>query len=74
MYFKPSEAKEIQEKFGLTDIRPSDFFITLNMSYNDYKNIFGDNLEMYVKYAEAFIKDEDAKEDKVFLYFMTIPK
>ena len=74
MYFSPSEAREIQQKYAIDDIRPTDFFITLNMAYNDYKSVFGDNLEMYVKFAEAFIQDEDAKEDKVFLYFMTIPK
>ena len=73
-YFTMNEAREIQQKYGLEDINPINFFIVLNMSYNDYKSVFGDNLEMYVRFTEAFIKDEDAKPDKIFLYFTQIPK
>ena len=40
----------------------------------DYQDIFEENIDMYVKYAKNFIMDEDGKEDKVFLYFTTIPK
>lgn len=46
----------------------------MNMAYSDYKEIFGDNLELYVKFSKAFIKDEDAKEGKVYLYFTEISK
>jgi hypothetical protein len=45
----------------------------MNSAYNDYKNIFGEDLDIYIKYAKEFIEDEDGRDDKVFLYFTTIP-
>lgn len=58
----------------MQDINPIDFYIVMNSAYNDYKELFRDNLEMYVVYSQLFIEDEDAKKDKVFLYFTKIPE
>ena len=69
-----NETQQIQEQFGISNINPVDFYIVMNSAYNDYQNLFNDNVEMYVRYSEDFINDEDAKSDKVFLYFMNIPK
>ena len=44
----------------------------MNQAYNDYKDLFNENIEMYARYANDFINDEDAKKDKVFLYFTQI--
>lgn len=68
------EIQDIQEQYGITDINPIDIYVVLNSAYNDYKNLFGDKLEMYVKFADDFINDEDANPDKVFIYFMNIPE
>ena len=46
----------------------------MNSAYNDFYDLFGEELENYVRYSKMFIKDDDAKEDKVFLYFVNIPK
>lgn len=67
------ETKQIQSQYGMNDISPADFFIVLNMAYNDYNDIFNENIEMYVRFVDDFINDEDAKEDKTFIYFTTIP-
>ena len=53
---------------------PNEFNVVMNMAYSDYSEVFGDNLDMYAKFSKAFIKDEDAKEGKVFTYFNEIPK
>lgn len=74
MRWSLEESREVQNEFGLDNIDDLDFWVVLNSAYNDYKDIFGDNLEMYSRYAKDFIRDEDAKEGKVFLYFTTIPK
>ena len=66
------ETQRIQEEYGLNDIRPVDFFIVMNAAYNDYKDLFDENVEMYVRFTNDFINDEDAKEDKVFIYFTEI--
>ena len=66
------ETQRIQDEYGLNDIRPVDFFIVMNAAYNDYKDLFDENVEMYVRFTNDFINDEDAKEDKVFNYFTQI--
>ena len=74
MRWNIEETERLQRERGLNDIRPVDFFVVMNSAYNDYKNVFGDNIEMYIRYADAFINDEDARRDKVLQYFMIIPK
>lgn len=65
-----NEATEIKEQYGLNDIKAADFYAVMNSGYNDYRDIFNDNTELYVKFTIDFIKDEDAKEDKVLTYFV----
>lgn len=66
------ETKKLQEQYGL-NVRDVDFYIVMNSAYNDYYDIFGENIDDYIKFSLDFINDEDAKQDKVFLYYTTIP-
>lgn len=68
------EIRRIQNQYGLESIREVDFWIVMNAAYNDFRDIFDDNVDLYVKYTRDFIEDEDAKEGKVFLYFINIPR
>lgn len=68
------ETRQIQEEYGLQHLNPIDFYVVINSAYNDYKELFRDNVDMYIKFTQLFMEDEDAKKDKVFLYFMNIPK
>lgn len=68
------ETEQMQRDYGINDIKPVDFYAIMNMAFNDFRNVFGDNLETYIRYTEAFINDEDAKQGKVLNYFLTIPK
>ena len=75
------EAKQIQEDFGIENIKPIDFFVVLNSKYNDNRDTverFTDNneeaLELYICLTKDFILDPDAIQDKVFAYFTTIPE
>jgi hypothetical protein len=52
----------------------TDFFVVINSAFNDYRDLFGDDLSNYVKFTDEFINDEDAKKGKVFKYFTTIVK
>lgn len=72
MRWSMEETQDMQNQYGLNDIRPIDFFVVINSAYNDYKDIFNENIEMYIRFANDFINDEDASPDKVFLYFTTI--
>ena len=72
--WKYDEVKRIQEERGLNNISTPDFYSTMNMAYNDYHNMFGEDIENYIKFTLDFIEDEDAKEGKVFKYFTEIVK
>ena len=74
MRWSLEETKKMQEQMMIDNVRPIDFFVVINSAYNDYKNIFDENVDMYVKFTIDFIEDEDAKDDKVFNYFTTIPE
>ena len=66
------ESRNLQEQRGINDIDPIEFFVVLNSAYNDYKDIFSEDVEGYIRFTIDFIKDEDAKEGKVFTYFTQI--
>ena len=68
------DTEKIQRDYNIQGIRPEDFFVVMNQAFNDFRNVFGDNIENYIRYTEAFIQDEDAVENKVFKYFMMIPR
>lgn len=72
--FSVENAREIQDRYGMNNINLWDYYTVLNMAYNDYRDLFNDNVEMYAMFVRDFIEDEDAKEGKTFKYFMTIPK
>lgn len=66
-----AQTSEVKNQYGLSDIDEVDFYIVMNMTYNDYHDMFGENLEMYVKFTKLFIQDEDVV-DKVFKYVVNI--
>ncbi len=68
------DTEGVRKQYGYEDIRPVDFWIVMNSAYNDYNDLFNDNVEYYAKFSKDFIKDEDAKEDKVYYYFSMIPR
>ena len=67
------ETKDLQRQYGVDNINDVDFFIVMNSAFNDYRDLFQNNVEDYIKFTIDFIEDEDAKQDKTFLYYTTIP-
>lgn len=67
------ETDNIQRQYGL-NFRKPDFYVVINSAYNDYQDILKDDMEMYVRFVNDFINDEDAKQDKVYVYYTTIPE
>lgn len=68
-----SQTRQVQRDYGLTNIRDVDFWVVMNSVYNDFHELYNEDLEMYVKHTQLFINDKDSKEGKVFTYFMEIP-
>lgn len=69
-----SETEEMQRNYGADNIDPVEFYAIMNMSFNDYRSVFEDNLDTYVRFTQAFIDDQDAAPGKVTRYLLTIPK
>ena len=67
------EVEELQRQRGINDIDTASFYTVLNSAYNDYKDLFDEDIESYIRFTIDFIKDEDAKQDKVFIYYTEIP-
>lgn len=65
-----NETEQMQRDYGMDNIDPVSFYLVMNQGFNDYRNVFGDNLDTYIRYAEAFICDEDAKPNKILNYFL----
>lgn len=65
-----NETEQMQRDYGMDNIDPVSFYLVMNQGFNDYRDVFGDNLDTYIRYAEAFICDEDAKPNKVLNYFL----
>lgn len=72
MRWNIEETQDLQNQYGLNHIKPADFYVVINSAYNDYRELFGEDIQMYVRYTDNFINDEDAKEGKVFNYFTTL--
>lgn len=74
MKWELTDTEAVRNNYGFADLRPVDFWIVMNSAWNDYNDIFKDNIEMYARFSKDFIIDEDAHEDKVYYYFSMIPK
>ena len=66
------ETRNMLRQRGLNNIDENEFFTVINSGYNDYKNLFNEDVESYIRFAIDFIEDEDAKQGKVFKYFTQI--
>ena len=74
MKWSLDETRQVQSQYDLERIRDIDFWVVMNSAYNDFRDLFDEDIEAYARYTKNFIIDKDAKEDKVFLYFTAIPK
>lgn len=73
-YWNIDTTNKVKNDYRL-NIDDCEFYIVMNSLANDYGNIINkDDIEMYVKMANAFINDDDASKDKVWKYFTIIPK
>ena len=73
-YWDYETTSKVKKDYGVNAI-DCDFYVVMNSLVNDYSKIIDkEDVETYVKMANAFINDDDAKKDKVWIYFTKIPK
>lgn len=72
-----SKMKPFGEKWNYDSIQPynkgyepNEFYLVMNMFYNDFSKLIGNDTTNYAKFTEAWFDDKDAKENKTFKYFI----
>lgn len=65
--FRYEETRDMQRKKGIDDIDECEFFVVINFAYNNYKDLFGEDTESYIRFTINFI---NAKPNKIFDYFV----
>lgn len=63
-----------QYKIDLDKCTHYEWYATLNMMYSDYYGSVSNDVNSYVRLAQAFLNDDDAKPHKLFNYYMHIVK
>lgn len=73
-YWNMETTNRLKREYS-SDTNECDFYIVMNSLVNDYNKIIDkDDADTYAKLSNAFINDEDAKKDKVWIYYNEIPK
>ena len=80
-YWDMETTNSVKSQFGVKNISDIDFYVVMNKTYNDNKDTVErfaqdetQQIQMYISLTNDFVNDIDAKEGKVFTYFMQIPK
>jgi hypothetical protein len=73
MKWTEEQTTEVMKAHGMS-LDPIEFWVVMNMAYNDYHKMFEEDVEKYAEFSKLFIHDDDAVEGKVYEYFMKIPK
>ena len=58
------ETNQLADQQGIT--QKADWYYVMNMLYSDYSEIYGSDINMYIRVAKAYMRDPDAPEGKVF--------
>lgn len=69
VHWTKEQTTQVMRSYGL-NYNENEFFVVMNMAYNDYHELFGEDVDKYVQFSKMFMDDPDAKPHKVFRYFM----
>lgn len=58
------QTSQLADQQGIT--QKTDWYYVMNMLYSDYSEIYGSDINMYIRVAKAYMRDPDAPEGKVF--------
>ena len=73
-YWDYETTSKVRKDYGV-NATDCDFYVVMNSLVNDYNKIIDkEDIETYVKMTNAFINDDDARKDKIWIYFTKIPK
>ena len=73
LHWTLEETTDAMESLGYS-FNDLDFFVVSNMIYNDYFETVRDDETLALKLAYQWLKDEDAKDDKLYEYWKYVTK
>lgn len=73
MHWTKEETTNAMQNLGY-NVDTTDFFVVANMMYNDYYDLAKEDETLALKLAYDWLRDEDAKEDKLYCYWKHIVK
>lgn len=73
MHWTKEETTNAMQSLGY-NVDTTDFFVVANMMYNDYYDLVKEDETLALKLAYDWLRDEDAKEDKLYCYWKHIVK
>ena len=74
MHWTKEQTDSVMKQYA-PSLKPIDWFVVLNMMYNDYRNVLDtDEVDTYAKLAKGWLMDSDAKESKLYCYYKNIVK
>lgn len=73
MHWTKEETTNAMQSLGY-NVDTTDFFVVANMMYNDYYDLAKEDETLALKLAYDWLRDEDAKEDKLYCYWKHIVK
>lgn len=69
MKWTREQTNEVMRMHGLS-LDSVDFWIVMNMAYNDYHEMFDEDVDKYAEFSRLFIEDIDAPKCKVYKTFI----
>ena len=62
-YWTYEQTSQLAEQQGIK--HKADWYYVMNMLHSDYSEIYGNDINMYIRVAKAYMNDPDASEGKV---------
>lgn len=67
-HWNMAQTTQVGNQYGWSDYSKVSWYYTMNMIYNDYHSVLGDDTSIYIKMARAFLLDKDAPKADVKVY------
>ena len=67
-------AQQNNINFSSSKYNEYDWYFVLNMIYSDFYKVFGQDTNLYIKVAKAWLEDKDAENGKAYKYYQSVKK
>lgn len=65
VHWTKEQTNQVMRNAGL-NFDENDFYVVMNMAYNDYHELFDDDVDSYIRFTSLYLNDPDGKPNKAF--------